>query len=70
MRFPDNLKTISENVGNALSEVKVSLGFRPGNVLGYEGSPSFDPSTYASTFSYGAGHPDRARQRVPFRCSG
>jgi Xaa-Pro aminopeptidase len=50
-----DLKTISENVSDALSEVRVQLGFRPGNVLGCEASPSFDPSTYASIFSYGAG---------------
>jgi Xaa-Pro aminopeptidase len=50
-----NLKTISDNVGDALSHVKARLGFRSGSVAGYEGSPSFDPSTYASNFSYGAG---------------
>lgn len=50
-----NLRTNSESVADAFSEVKVQLGLQPGSVVGYEGSPSFDPSTYASTFHYGAG---------------
>jgi Xaa-Pro aminopeptidase len=50
-----NLNTIPENVENALRELKVRLGFQTGGVLGYEASPSFDPSTYASTFNYGFG---------------
>jgi Xaa-Pro aminopeptidase len=50
-----DLKSISENVGDALRKIKASLGFRPGSVVACEASPSFDPSTYASTFIYGAG---------------
>jgi Xaa-Pro aminopeptidase len=49
-----NLKTISESVSDALSEMKGRLGFHAGSQIGYEGSPSFDPSSYASNFSYGA----------------
>jgi Xaa-Pro aminopeptidase len=49
------LKTVSENVGAALSDMRARLGFGPGKVLGCEASPSFDPSTYASTFHYGVG---------------
>ena len=47
-----NLKTISESVSDALSEMKGRLGFHAGSQIGYEGSPSFDPSSYASNFSY------------------
>lgn len=50
-----NLKTVSESVANALSEIEPRLGFQAGKVLGYEASPSFAPSTYASTFNYGGG---------------
>ncbi len=50
-----NLKTITENVLDSLSEVKAFLGFHPGSVIGYEEGASCDPSSYASTFTYGAG---------------
>jgi Xaa-Pro aminopeptidase len=50
-----NLKTISESVENALCELKLRLGFKRGNIVGFEASPTFDPSTYASTFDYGTG---------------
>jgi Xaa-Pro dipeptidase len=61
-----NLNTISENVGDALSKVMARLGFHPGSVVGYEGSPSFSPSTYASTFSYAAGLPALLGSAFPF----
>lgn len=50
-----NLKTITESVCDPLSEVKASLGFHSGSVIGYEQGASFDPSSYASTFTYGPG---------------
>ena len=51
-----NLKTISESVGGrAQRNMRVLLGLHAGSVVGYEGSHYFDPSTYASTFRYGAG---------------
>jgi Xaa-Pro aminopeptidase len=50
-----DLKTVSASVEKALEELRVRPGFQRGNVVGYEGSPSFEPSTYASTFRYGAG---------------
>ncbi len=60
-----NLKTVSENVEHALNELKPRLGLKPGTVVAYEASPLFDPSTYASTFSYAAGLQTMLRSTFP-----
>lgn len=60
-----NLKTISESVENALNELKPGLGLKAGTVVAYEASPSFDPSNYASTFSYADGIRTMLRSTFP-----
>ena len=50
----DSLENITEIVRGPLSRLKTVLSLPAGSKLGFEGS-SFDPSSYAATFVYGAG---------------
>lgn len=50
-----DLKTTSEKAGAALTKIAAGMGLHQGSVVGYEGSASFSPATYASSFRYGAG---------------
>jgi hypothetical protein len=58
-----DLKTISESVGDTLSKVKVSLGFRPGSVFGMR---PLRPLTLhlRIDIQLWSRNPDRARQFV------
>ena len=54
--WADEVRTFdSESVADVLAEIAARLAFGPGSVFGYEASASFEPSTYASAFRYGAG---------------
>jgi Xaa-Pro aminopeptidase len=51
------LASTADTLGRALPRLLTSLAIRAGAKIGFEGTGSFDPSSYASTFVYGAGLP-------------
>jgi len=50
----ESLARTAENVPGPLNSLGKLMGFDSGRVIGFEGSSSFDPPSYASTFVYGA----------------
>jgi len=51
----DTLRSTMQAVLDPLTGLEKVLGFRSGTKVGFEGGASFDPSSYAATFIYGAG---------------
>jgi len=49
-----DLKTTSESACEALGEIRDQLRLPAASILGFEGSSSFEPSSYASNFGFGA----------------
>jgi Xaa-Pro aminopeptidase len=50
----ERLTTIIEAVRGPLAAATSALGLRSGATIGFEGGAAFDPSGYASTYTYGA----------------
>lgn len=61
----DHLDSAAEAVRGPLRDLARDLGIRQGARVGFEGGASFDPSTYASEFVYGAGMPEVLQAGLP-----
>jgi Xaa-Pro aminopeptidase len=54
----DRLASTADVIRPSLAPLLTALGVRAGATIGFEGSGAFDPSSYASTFVYGAALPE------------